>query len=91
MLLWAIESSNRLTKVQPQPRRPIEDWYLADYISVSSTLSLIKADAAQVALLAKDYRNLVHPGRAKRLGQTCDRAAALTALTAMELLIRDLS
>ncbi|MCI1909012.1 MAG: hypothetical protein LKI99_04780 [Acetobacter fabarum] len=42
-------------------------------------------------LIAKDFRNLIHPGRAQRLGQVCDRATALTALAAVESIARDLS
>src|SRR5262249_35085018 len=32
-----------------------------------------------------------HPGRATRLAKVCDRGTALSALTAMEFIVRDLS
>jgi hypothetical protein len=41
--------------------------------------------------LARDFRNLIHPGRAQRTGADCDRGTALTALAAIELVVRDLS
>ncbi|MFX6416902.1 hypothetical protein ABTG35_18575, partial [Acinetobacter baumannii] len=65
-------------------------WGLGDYIGVAETLSLIDADTAKQATLAKNFRNLVHPGRAQRLGESCDRATALTALAALEHIVRDL-
>jgi len=54
-------------------------------------LKLISDDTAKLVRLAKDFRNLIHPGRAARLGQKCDRATALGALAAMEAVARDLA
>jgi hypothetical protein len=34
--------------------------------------------------------HLIHPGRAIRIGQACDRGTALSALAAVELIARDL-
>jgi hypothetical protein len=33
--------------------------------------------------LAKDARNLIHPGKALRSGEACNKTTALTALTAV--------
>jgi hypothetical protein len=52
---------------------------------------VIKADTRTQARLAKDYRNLIHPGRAARLTQKCDRGTALVTVAAVELVIRDLT
>jgi hypothetical protein len=52
---------------------------------------VIKDETATEATLAKDFRNLIHPGRSVRLQQVCDRATALTALASVEHVIRDLS
>jgi hypothetical protein len=56
-----------------------------------SPLKLITGDTAQLVRLAKDARNLVHPGRAARLDQKCNRATALTALAAVEAVADDLT
>jgi len=40
--------------------------------------------------LTKDYRNLVHPGRATRLAQKPDRSTALTSAAAMEAVVNEL-
>jgi len=73
--------------------RSLEDrnWNLAAYIEVAAELKLIKEDTANQARLAKDFRNLIHPGAVIRLGKGCDRGTALSALAGVELVIRDLS
>jgi hypothetical protein len=40
--------------------------------------------------LAKDARNLIHPGKALRSGEACDKTTALTALTAVYRVINEL-
>jgi hypothetical protein len=47
-------------------------------------LKLIEDDTAKLVRRAKDFRNLIHPERAARLRQRCDRSTALTALAAVE-------
>ncbi len=74
-------------KLSPDP----EDWVLHQYIAVASQLNLIEPETATQARQAKDFRNLIHPGRAKRKGQRCDRGTALAALSAAELVARDVA
>lgn len=104
LLLWAIQ--NRKTtkeanaalqmlasgpqRISPRDPNP-ETWSLHEYIEVAMALGLITADTAAQARLAKGFRNLVHPGRAQRLGEKCDRATALSAIAAVEHIVRDLS
>ena len=90
LLLWAITDSSELQTLPSPPKGAPDRWGLGDYIGVAETLSLIDADTAKQATLAKNFRNLVHPGRAQRLGESCDRATALTALAALEHIVRDL-
>ena len=66
-------------------------WHLHEYVEVAAHLGIIKPDTATLVRLAKDFRNLIHPGRAARLGQKCDRATALGALAAVEAVVRDLA
>lgn len=68
-----------------------EDWMLHMYVEVAAALTLIAPDTATMVRLAKDFRNLIHPGRAARLGQKCDRPTALAALAAAEAVARDLT
>lgn len=103
LLLWAIQRRPRKDvlaaiqellangKFKKKPKTDYEKWYLWEYIEVTEKLGLIKPRAAAQARLAKDFRNLIHPGRALRLGQTCDRATALSAVAAFEHVVRDLS
>jgi hypothetical protein len=65
-------------------------WGLNQYVEVAAYLRIIKPDTATLVRLAKDFRNLIHPGRAARLRQKCDRATALSALAAVEAVGRDL-
>jgi hypothetical protein len=92
LLLWAIQRDPQtLTGLAKKPKGPLEKWGLADLINVASALKAIKPDTATQAGLAKNFRNLIHPGRAQRTNEICDRATALTALAAAETVIRDLS
>jgi len=68
----------------------LEDWGLAEYAEVAAHLAIIKPDSKKVVDVARNFRNLIHPGKAKRLGQQCDRGTAHVALAAVDLVIRDL-
>ncbi len=103
LLLWAIQ--NRKTakedaaaqtlEARPQPVSPRdpdpETWGLHEYIEVALHLGLITTDTATQTRLGKGFRNLVHPGRAQRLGKKCDRATALSVIAAVEHIVRDLA
>ncbi|HYD50450.1 MAG TPA: hypothetical protein VEB21_18995 [Terriglobales bacterium] len=99
LLLWAIQQKTppeisaaaaRATNAPKAKGDPV-GWHLHEYIEVAAELDLIKPDTAKQARLAKDFRNLIHPGRAQRLKQKCDRATALSAVAAMEHVVGDLS
>jgi hypothetical protein len=74
-----------------QPSSDLEQWVLHEYTEVSASLGIIKPDTANQVRLARGFRNLIHPGRAQRLGQTYDRATALSAVAGAEHVIRDLT
>jgi hypothetical protein len=73
------------------PPANIDEWNLHQFTEVSSHLGVIQQETAIQARQAKNFRNLIHPGRATRLGQTCDRGTALAALAAVYLVVRDLT
>jgi hypothetical protein len=103
LLLWRLQkceggkvtqSSTRLfnsRKLKKKPANDLTRWDLSHYIEVAADLEVITEETAIQARLAKDYRNLIHPGRSERLKQKCDRATALSAVAAVEHLIRDLT
>ena len=73
-----------------RPRASPDQWDFIELIEVARHLALIETETATQTRLCKDFRNLIHPGRAVQLGQACDRGTALSALAAVELVIRDL-
>jgi len=102
LLLWALQQRkpSDVTSVvanlvaaktlKQKPRANIEDWFLPELREVATELKVIKGDSAAQARLAKDYRNLIHPGRTQSLGQVCDRGTALAAVAALERVVTDL-
>jgi hypothetical protein len=92
LLLWALQNKAKQPVAVPQkPKGPPEEWGLGDLIEVAVQLKIVESNTAAQARLAKNFRNLIHPGRAQRTQEVCDRATALTALAAAELVIRDIS
>jgi len=106
LLLWVIKNFDQsqpgsvrtavgqLVTAVTLPQAPNSNpdrWGLFELIEVALHLALISPEAADQARLGKDFRNLIHPGRAARLGQVCDRATALSALAAAEHVVRDLT
>ena len=98
LLHWRLSQmqTSRLESAPRSPRRgrkvsDLDEWVLNDMILVAEDLAVLSKHAATAALLAKDYRNLIHPGRAARLSQRCTRATAFSALGAMHATIEALS
>jgi hypothetical protein len=75
--------------------KPLNEWHLPDYIEVAAivptTNPVIVADTADLLRVVKNFRNLIHPGRAERLAQTCDKRTAYAAVAGMEGVVIDLS
>jgi hypothetical protein len=97
LLLWVLQERppadiTRVAALPPKlPNKPLEEWHLPEYIDAAERLGVLKAETITQVRLAKNFRNLIHPGRAQRLGQTCDRATALSAVAGMEHVVRDLT
>jgi hypothetical protein len=64
---------------------------LEDYITAAEQRKWIKTDTVGQSRLAQNFRNLIHPGRAIRLIQACNRGTALGALAAVHLIVADLT
>jgi hypothetical protein len=69
--------SNLRTK-NPKFRAPrsLDDWDLGHFIPVAEELKLNKPSTAKAADLARDLRNLIHPGAGVRKNALCDKATA---------------
>lgn len=103
LLLWALQQRpaadvttavNALLAAGTLHRNPGLDlgrWDLHEYIEVSRQLGILTVETSAQCRLTKGYRNLIHPGRAARLGLACDRGTSLSALAGLEHTIRDLT
>ncbi len=102
LLLWRLQQvgPNQITHsldnlvangtLSKKPDATLEKWDLHKYIVVAKDLKVVTAETATQAMLAKGFRNLIHPGRQLRLGQACNRATALSAVAAVEFIVEDL-
>jgi hypothetical protein len=99
LLLWDLQNrcadsvpgAIAALKLNPPPPSNPEDWSLYHYIVVSAHLGRIEQKTTTEANLAKDFRNLIHPGRAQRLGQKYDRGTALVSVAALDHVVTELS
>jgi hypothetical protein len=98
LLHWAITEKKSKTQVEgaraaliPQTHRDPNRWDLDGYTKVAGHLGLIEVETQKQIDLAREFRNLIHPGRSTRLAKVCDRGTALSALAAVDLIVRDLS
>jgi hypothetical protein len=67
----------------PLPGR-LDHQDLSWFITVAAELGVINANTRKAVELAQDFRNLIHPGRVKRVERACDRGTALSAVAALE-------
>lgn len=103
LLLWALNQqpialvqakAKALVKEKTLHRQPdtnIEKWDLHQYITVATKMQLTAPETLQQCDLLRGFRNLIHPGRAQRLRQKCDRGTAFAAVAAIEAILRDLT
>jgi hypothetical protein len=86
LLLWALKR----VKLSEAPKRPLDELRLAELIRLAMKNRVIGGACEQQASLAKDARNLVHPGKALRSGEACNKTTALTAFAAIYRVIDEL-
>lgn len=86
-----VKALHRSGSLQKMPSKNLDDWVLHELTEVATGLGVIKPDTAAQCKIAKNFRNLIHPGRAARLAQECNRGTALSALAAVEHVIADLT
>jgi hypothetical protein len=103
LLLWKLNSrtasarraaaarcvaSGALTAL-PSPN--LNRWELKELIEVAREMQIITHDTYNVVSAARNFRNLIHPGRAERTGQACDRSTAYNAISGIDRVIHDLT
>lgn len=86
LLLWGLK--NRA--VAKRPAKPLDELHLDDLIRYATDNGIISEGTKSQASLAKDARNLVHPGKALRSGAVCNETTSLTALAAVHRVIDEL-
>jgi hypothetical protein len=94
LLLWRIVESGITSPPAGVLNRKAghpDEWTLAEYILVAKHEGFVKQNTVKQVELAQGFRNLIHPGRSRRLNEICDRATALSALAGAEQVIRDFS
>jgi hypothetical protein len=69
----------------------LDRWSLHPLTEVAADLTLIREETAIQIRIARDFRNLIHPGVAVRRNISCNRGTALSALAGLEHVINDLS
>jgi hypothetical protein len=87
------EAGERWQLGTPGRRQPPADlrlWSFAEYIGVGAELQIIGPKTSQALDLLKEYRNLIHPGRAERLKDANTRGNTTLAVGAMLMLVDDL-
>ncbi len=67
-----------------------DEWHLPELIEAGFELGEITTLSAAQARVAKDFRNLIHPGKTMRENVRCDRGTAHAAFAAAQLVGRDL-
>jgi hypothetical protein len=96
LLLWAVNNRKTPAEVAASATaqavsQPAERWGLAELVKVAHHLGLISDGTKAAADQAREFRNLIHPGRAQRLAAKCNRSTALLGAGAIEAVIVDLS
>ena len=91
LLLWKIqENPKQISTSRTAPKKNPEKWVLEELIKVAAELGFIKMQTSEQAGHARNFRNLIHPGKAQRASQVCDWGTAHSALGAVASTIRDL-
>lgn len=92
ILFWSIKGmSVEVTGLGSKPSGQLEDWKLRQMIEVARQLGIIEEPTKKLAELARDVRNLVHPGQVLKSRSDCDKATSQTVAAAIEAVVRDIT
>jgi hypothetical protein len=93
LLLWGLETYGEprvRAAFASAPAKPLNEWALGPLTSAARACNLITDDTMKQAGLAQNFRNLIHPGRAARLQEKCDRGTVFGAPAGVERVAVDL-
>ena len=64
---------------------------LEDLIDAAKTANVLSAKTADLSSVVRSYRNLIHPGRLVRLGETTDEEGAQIANSLVAIIVREVA
>jgi hypothetical protein len=88
ILLWEVKRLQSAGNLKH--KKTPDQMDLSELIDVVANENSISADSAKQAHLARDARNLIHPGKIARSGASCDKSTALAAFAAVYRVASDL-
>jgi hypothetical protein len=94
LILWKLKQADQnilQSKVIKLKVSDIEQWGFHNLLEAANAIGVINKNTYAQTMLAKDFRNLIHPGRALRLKQKCTRATALVALASLAFVVDDMT
>jgi hypothetical protein len=80
---WLGATTSAAEDASKKPEKNPDNMVLADLIEEACNQGAISDGAAKQAHLARDARNLIHPGKVARSGTACDKATALAAFAGL--------
>jgi hypothetical protein len=96
LLFWAlgrVDERARIDAIAASGNKKLDPamtrWDLRNFLAVEEQLGVLKKETHQIADTVRDYRNLIHPEKAARLGMACDEGTSHTALGGLLHVIRD--
>jgi hypothetical protein len=86
----AVDSAMERRTLKTRPASDLDNWSLHHFVEVCGETKVLKPKTVEAARLCNSYRNLIHPGRAQRLGEVCTRGTAYVAVGALSNVVDDL-
>lgn len=77
--------------VKQHKGKAIEELYLKDMVEACKQKDIVSENPEHLAQVIQDFRNLIHPGRGKRLKQKVDKRKAEVSKTLLEMLVEEIS
>jgi hypothetical protein len=96
LLLDALElvKSQALSAAKAQKSKgrvlPLDRWDLCALVLTAQKIGIIDPETKKLADHARDFRNYVHPGKARRMSRRCSLSTAHVVYAALDAVIEDL-
>jgi len=79
------------SEYQNRPPADLLKMDLHQAITASQVEGVLTGKTAQLSVVVKDYRNLIHPGRSVRLSETVDENSASVAKALVEMIVAEVA